>query len=181
MSCGEPRSPQPKAAALRGQRTSITCVKPCSAHTAGPQLAIPKVVISRASRHEVVDTHGARLSNAVRPVLSLHQHLRGPGGQAGCRSSPKQLSPPQQQPFVPKPRHNPSSSEDFTAVPRGRGPMSLYPQTTCHLRKDRTKQNTGRGTRPAAGQWWMALLCQARCSCCKAGASSVPLAGHEEG
>lgn len=37
--------------------------------------AVPNVVVSRASRHEVVDAHGAQLSNAMHSVLSLHQHL----------------------------------------------------------------------------------------------------------
>lgn len=37
--------------------------------------AIPNVVVSRASRHQVVDAHGAQLPNAMHAVLSLHQHL----------------------------------------------------------------------------------------------------------
>lgn len=51
----------------------------------GQPAASPEVVISRASRHQVVDAHGAQLSDAVHPVLSLHQHLQGVG-QDGDRS-----------------------------------------------------------------------------------------------
>lgn len=55
----------------------------CQAQLLGQPAASPEVVISRASRHQVVDAHGAQLSDAVHPVLSLHQYLRGVGRDGG--------------------------------------------------------------------------------------------------
>lgn len=68
---------------------------PRSAPHPGHPAGIPKVVISGASRHQVVNAHRARLSDAVHSVLGLDQHLCVQGlGRLGEDLYPSLISPP---------------------------------------------------------------------------------------
>lgn len=102
----DPWKPAPKQRLLgsKGNTSSVSTQLP------GQPGASPKVVISRASRHQVVDAHRARLPDAVHPVLGLHQHLRG-GDRDACRSRLEAAQPTNSRwPLAPEPHHNPSSS-----------------------------------------------------------------------
>ena len=141
----DPWRPAPKQRLLgsKGNTSSVSTQLP------GHPAASPKVVISRASRHQVVDAHGARLPDAVHPVLSLHQHLRG-GDRDACRSRLEAAQPTTAGGLLPQ---SLTTTLPPHCVSRGRGPASLCPQTVCHLTKGRSKHNTGQqgGPQSAAG------------------------------
>lgn len=83
----------PPKQTLSGSKENTSSV---SSPTAGPPAASPEVVVGRASCHQVVDAHGAQLSDAVHPVLSLHQHLQGRGaGWRQVKATRSITNPPQ--------------------------------------------------------------------------------------